>query len=109
MAKKKVAGGPKLVKVKEMGNEMPKAILWTNAKKAAQKLFDEEAEAEKNLEKLLPKACEALEIVKRYEQKMKGVVGKIGAPPKAQMTLTGALARIRRGLAGQIDILTDAL
>ena len=66
-------------------------------------------EDEKKLEKLLPKCREALEIVKRYRQKVKDVAGQIGNPQKAQIVLSGALDKIAKSLDKQIDILTDAL
>jgi hypothetical protein len=66
-------------------------------------------EAEKKLEKLLPKCRDALEVVKRYRAKVKGVAGKIGNPQKTSMVLSGALDKIARSLETQIDILTDAL
>ncbi len=151
MAKKAAAGNAKIVKVKDMGKEIPKETWWSNPKKAAKVGFEQELkedmkdfkddkeelaklkvrkakfeelmssfdeglsgklkaiEAEAKLEKLLPKCREALEVVKRYRDKVKGVAGKIGNPQKTSMVLSGALDKIARSLEKQIDILTDAL
>lgn len=151
MPKKAAAGQAKIVKVKDMGKEIPKETWWSNPKKAAKVGFDQELtqdtkefkddpeelaelkvrkekfktlmdsfdeglsaklkaiENESKLEKLLPKCREALEIVKRYRQKVKDVAGQIGNPQKAQIPLSGALDKIARSLEKQIDILTDAL
>lgn len=151
MPKKAPAGNAKILKVKDMGKEIPKETWWSNPKKAAKLGFEQEVkddtkefkddaeelaeiktrkatfkelmdsfdeglseklkaiESEKKLEKLLPKCREALEIVKRYRQKVKAVAGQIGNPQKAQIPLSGALSKIEKSLETQIDILTDAL
>lgn len=151
MPKNAPAGNAKIIKIKDMGKEIPKESWWSNPKKAAKVGFDQEVkedtkefqddpeelaeikarskkfkelmdsfdeglsaklkaiENESKLEKLLPKCREALEIVKRYRQTVKNVVGKIGNPQKAQMVLSASLDKIAKSLEKQIDILTDAL